>query len=137
AEAYLDRIDELGGAVAAIEARFMQSEIEGAAYAYAKAIDDGEKIVVGVNKFVDDEKEPTEVFPIDVELQRSQIARTRSVREQRDQAAVEAALSDVGTAARGTQNLLVPMKKALASMATLGEVSDVLRAEFGVYQPSG
>ena len=135
--AYLDRIDELGGAVAAIEARFMQGEIESAAYAFAKAVDDGEKIVVGVNKFLDEERELSEVFPIDVELQRSQIERVGRVRAQRDQAAVDAALEDVQAAARGTQNLLEPMKEALARMATLGEVSDVLREEFGVYQPGG
>ena len=134
---YLDRIDELGGAVAAIEARFMQEEIESAAYAYAKAIDDGEKVVVGVNRFVDEQREPSEVFPIDEELQRSQVARVGRVRAERDQSAVDAALEDVGAAARGSQNLLVPMKVALSRMATLGEVSDVLRLEFGTYQASG
>ena len=132
---YLERIDQLGGAVAAIEAGFMQGEIESAAYAYAKAVDDGEKVVVGVNRFVDETHESAEVFPIDVELQRSQIARVGRVRAERDQSAVDAALGDVRSAARGTQNLLVPMKVALSRMATLGEVSDVLRNEFGVYQP--
>jgi methylmalonyl-CoA mutase, N-terminal domain len=137
AQAYLERIDAMGGAVAAIEARFMQDEIESAAYAFAKAVDDGEKVVVGVNRFVDEQGEPGEVFPIDIELQRSQIARVARVRAERDQQAVDAALDDVRAAARGTQNLLVPMKEALRRMATLGEVSDALRAEFGVYQPGG
>ncbi len=137
AQAYLDRIDELGGAVSAIEARFMQDEIESAAYAYAKAIEDGEKVVVGVNRFVEPEQEPAEVFPIDVELQRAQAERTRRVRAERDQAAVDAALDDLRRAARGTTNLLYPMKEALRRMATLGEVSDVLREEFGTYQPTG
>jgi methylmalonyl-CoA mutase N-terminal domain/subunit len=91
--------------------------------------------VVGVNRFVEELHEPAEVFPIDIELQRSQIDRTRSVRAARDQGAVDAALERVGAAARGSQNLLVPMKEALAAMATLGEVSDVLRAEFGAYEP--
>jgi len=134
---YLERIDELGGAVSAIEAGFMQGEIEQAAYSYAKAVDDGEKVVVGVNRFIDDEPEPSEVFPIDPALQNAQVERTRSVRAERDQAAVEAALAEVQAAARGTQNLLVPMRRALKAMATLGEVSDVLRREFGVYQPGG
>jgi methylmalonyl-CoA mutase, N-terminal domain len=134
---YIGRIDEMGGAVAAIEARYMQQEIEQAAYAYAKAVDAGEKTVVGVNRFVDDRVEPSEVFPIDEALQRSQVARVRRVRAERDQAAVDAALADVGAAARGTQNLLVPMKAALAAMATLGEVSDVLRGAFGEFEPSG
>ncbi|HEY6622513.1 MAG TPA: methylmalonyl-CoA mutase family protein [Acidimicrobiales bacterium] len=134
---YLERIDGMGGAVDAIEAQFMQQEIEQAAYAYAKAIDDNEKIVIGVNKFADDANEPNDVFPIDVELQRSQIASVQKVRADRDQAAVDAALSDIEAAARGTQNLLVPMKEALGSMATLGEVSDVLRGVFGEFRPGG
>ena len=91
----------------------------------------------GVNKFVDEELEPTEVFPIDAELQRSQMDRVKRVRAERDQAAVDAALADVEAAARGTQNLLVPMKVALARMATLGEVSDVLRGVFGEFHPTG
>jgi methylmalonyl-CoA mutase N-terminal domain/subunit len=133
---YLQRIDDLGGAVAAIEARFMQGEIEMAAYEFAKAVDDGEKIVVGVNRFTDESAEPTDVFPIDPAQQQAQIDRTRRVRAERDQSAVDAALADVAAAARGTQNLLVPMREALRRMATLGEVSDVLREVFGVYQPS-
>ncbi len=80
---YLERIDAMGGAVDAIEAQYMQQEIEQAAYAYAKDIDSSQKIIVGVNKFVDEELEPTEVFPIDPELQRSQVARVKRVREER------------------------------------------------------
>jgi methylmalonyl-CoA mutase N-terminal domain/subunit len=133
---YLERIDALGGAVDAIEAQYMQQEIEQAAYAFAKAVDADEKIVVGVNRFVDEELEPTEVFPIDVDLQRSQVARVKRVKSERDQSAVAAALADVEAAARGTQNLLVPMKDALARMATLGEVSDVLRGVFGEFHPN-
>ncbi|MGH8981072.1 MAG: methylmalonyl-CoA mutase family protein, partial [Acidimicrobiales bacterium] len=133
--AYLARIDEMGGGVAAIESRFMQQEIEAAAYSYAKAVDDGEKVVVGVNRFAEEESEATEVFPVDVALQRAQVERVRRGRVQRDQQAVDAALDDVRSAARGSQNLLVPMKEALRRMATLGEVSDALRAEWGVYRP--
>jgi len=134
---YLERIDAMGGAVAAIEARFMQEEIEVAAYAFAKAVDDGEKVVVGVNRFTDEQPGSTEVFPIDPALQRAQMARTQKVRAERDQSGVDAALADVEAAARGTQNLLVPMREALRRMATLGEVSDVLRGVFGVYMPGG
>ena len=134
---YLERIDAMGGAVDAIEAQYMQQEIEQAAYAYAKAIDDDEKIVIGVNKFVDETNEPAEVFPIDEELQRSQVASVKQVKAERDQSAVDAALADVEAAARGTQNLLVPMKVALGRMATLGEVSDVLRGVFGEFRPGG
>jgi methylmalonyl-CoA mutase N-terminal domain/subunit len=123
--------------VAAIEARFMQEEIEAAAYSFAKAVDDGEKVVVGVNRFTDAEDGQTEVFPIDVQLQQLQIDRTRSVRATRDQSAVDRALADVAETAKGEGNLLLPMKAALKEMATLGEVADVLRGEFGVYQPGG
>ena len=133
---YLERIDAMGGAVAAIEAGFMQDEIEQAAYEFAKAVDQGEKVIVGVNKFVDDTSEPAEVFPIDPELQRQQAERVKRTRSERDQSGVDAALEDVRAAARGTQNLLVPMKEALKRRATLGEVSDVLRDEFGVHQPN-
>ncbi len=134
---YLDRIDAMGGAVDAIEAQYMQQEIEQAAYAYAKAIDAEDKIIVGVNRFVDEQAEPVEVFPIDPALQRAQVDRVKRVREQRNRLAVEAALADVEAAARGTQNLLDPMKAALSEMATLGEVSDVLRGVFGEFHPAG
>jgi methylmalonyl-CoA mutase N-terminal domain/subunit len=133
---YLEKIDGMGGSVAAIEAGYMQDEIEQAAYQYAKAVDAGEKVIVGVNRFHDDQPDSTEVFPIDPALERHQVERVRRTRAERDQAAAEAALADIASAARGTQNLLPPMKEALRRRATLGEVSDVLRAEFGVYRPS-
>jgi len=133
---YLERIDGMGGAVSAIEAQYMQQEIEQAAYAYAKAIDDGEKVVVGVNRFAEAEAGPTDVFPVDRAQQAAQVARVAAVRAGRDQQAVTAALDDVEAAARGTQNLLVPMKVALGRMATLGEVSDVLRGVFGEFRPN-
>ena len=135
--AYLEKIDALGGAVAAIEAGFMQEAIEQASFTYVKAVDDGEKVIVGVNRYADEGDAPTEVFPIAPGLEASQIQRTQRVRAERDGSAVTAALEDVRTAARGSANLLPPMKAALKSMATLGEVSDVLRDEFGVYQPGG
>ena len=134
--AYIDKIDGMGGAVSAIEQGYMQDEIEEAAYQYARAIDSSEKVIVGVNKFTTEQAEPADVFPIDPELQRQQAESVRRVKEERDQAAVKAALDDVAAAARGTQNLLYPMKEALRRRATLGEVSDVLRAEFGTFQPS-
>jgi methylmalonyl-CoA mutase, N-terminal domain len=134
--AYIDKIDGMGGAVSAIEQGYMQDEIEEAAYQYARAIDSTEKVIVGVNKFTTEQAEPADVFPIDPELQRQQAESVRRVKEERDQAAVKAALDDVAAAARGTQNLLYPMKEALRRRATLGEVSDVLRAEFGTFQPS-
>jgi methylmalonyl-CoA mutase N-terminal domain/subunit len=132
---YIARIDEMGGAVAGIEAGFQQDEIEQAAYEYATSIDDDERVIVGVNRFtIDDEPEP-DLFPIDPALEPAQRKRLSEFKAARDQALVQARLADVADAARGTQNLLVPMKDALRANATLGEVSDALRDVFGVYHP--
>jgi methylmalonyl-CoA mutase N-terminal domain/subunit len=133
---YIERIDEMGGAVAAIEAGYLQDEIEQAAYEFAKGVDSGEKVVVGVNRFAEAAAVEPDVFPIDPALQQTQIDGVRAVRAHREQAAVDALLVDVAAAARGTQNLLVPMRAALKAEATLGEVSDVLREAFGEYQPA-
>ena len=134
---YLERIDAMGGAVDAIEAQYMQQEIEQAAYAYAKAIDSGDKVVVGVNRFVDEHGAPDRRLPHRRRAPALAGGPGGPVRAERDQAAVDAALADVEAAARGTQNLLVPMKVALGRMATLGEVSDVLRGVFGEFHPNG
>ncbi len=133
---YIKRIDEMGGAVAAIEARFMQDEIENAAYDFARSVDRGDKVVIGVNKFTETTNQKNDVFPIVVEQQRAQEKRVRELKLRRDNAAVTAALEELATAARGSSNLLYPMKTALSRMATLGEVADTLRGEFGVYQPN-
>jgi methylmalonyl-CoA mutase N-terminal domain/subunit len=132
---YIHRIDEMGGAVDAIEQGFQQDEIEQAAYDYAKSIDDDERVIVGVNKFRLDEEQEPELFPIDPQLERTQRASLAEFKAGRDASQVDSQLRDVSDAARGTQNLLYPMKEALRAGATLGEVSDALREVFGVYQP--
>ena len=132
---YIRTIDEMGGAVAAIESGYQMEEIEQAAYEYTKSIDDDERVIVGVNKFVADHEPDPVVFPIDPALQTGQIARTRQFKLDRDQGLVAARLDDLKAAARGTANLLPVMKEALRASATLGEVSDALREVFGVYQP--
>ncbi|MGA1723555.1 MAG: acyl-CoA mutase large subunit family protein, partial [Ilumatobacteraceae bacterium] len=132
---YIERIDEMGGAVEAIEAHFQQDEIEQAAYEYTKSIDDDERVIVGLNRFtVDGEPEP-DVFPIDPSLETSQRERLAAFKANRDMAQVSARLAEVSETARGTGNLLPPMKEALRVGATLGEVSDALREVFGTYQP--
>jgi methylmalonyl-CoA mutase N-terminal domain/subunit len=110
-------------------------EIEQAAYEYAKSIDDDERVIVGVNKFALDHEPEPEVFPIDPSLQPMQVARLKEYKANRDQAKVQAALATVADAARGSQNLLYPMKDALRADATLGEISDALRDVFGTFQP--
>jgi methylmalonyl-CoA mutase N-terminal domain/subunit len=134
---YIEKIDELGGSVPAIEAGFMQDEIERASYEWTKAVDEGRKVIVSVNRFTEEESLPAEVFPIDPALERNQAERLAELRARRDSAGVKTALEDVRAAARGTQNLLVPMREALKRLATLGEVSNVLREEFGEYRPGG
>ena len=132
---YIERIDEMGGAVEAIEAHFQQDEIEQSAYEYTKSIDDDERVIVGLNRFtIDNEPEP-DVFPIDPALEPTQKARLAAFKAARDQSAVRAGLEAVSAAARGTDNVLYPMKDALLAGATLGEVSDALRDVFGTYQP--
>ncbi len=132
---YLAEIDRRGGAVAAIEAGYMQGEIEAAAYEFARAVDRGDKVVVGVNRFTGDDEGAAEVFPVDPRQQRDQVERVATFKATRDRDALARALEDLETAARGTANVLYPMKRALAARATVGEVSDVLRGVFGEFRP--
>ena len=133
--AYIEQIDAMGGAVEAIEVGFQQDEIMEAAYAYTKSIDNDERVIVGLNMFtVDNEAEP-ELAPSDPTLEAGQVANLTAYKANRDHALVKARLSDLADAARGTQNVLYPMKEALRAGATLGEVSDALRDVFGVYRP--
>ncbi|HEX6596292.1 MAG TPA: methylmalonyl-CoA mutase family protein [Acidimicrobiales bacterium] len=135
AERLLARIDDLGGAVAAIEAGYQQGEIEQAAYQAATAIDRGERVVVGVNRFrVDGEPAADKVLAADPERERRQAERVREFRTGRDAAAVATALAEVEAVAATDANLLLPMREALRRGATLGEVSDALRNVFGEYR---
>ncbi|MGZ4153886.1 MAG: acyl-CoA mutase large subunit family protein [Actinomycetota bacterium] len=135
ATAYLDKVDGMGGAVAAIEAGFYQDEIHESAFRIQQGIESGERVVVGVNRYQDPDERPVEIQRIGEEEVSRQIERVRALRASRDQAAVDAALARVGEAARGSDNLLPPMKDALRARATLGEVSDALRTVFGEYRP--
>ncbi|HET7487710.1 MAG TPA: methylmalonyl-CoA mutase family protein [Acidimicrobiales bacterium] len=131
---YVERIDAMGGAVAAIEAGFLQEEVERAAYEAARAVDSGERVVVGVNRFREGDAAAVELLPADPALERRQSSRLAALRSSRDAGAVEAALRDVDAAARGTANLLDPMKAALKAGATLGEVTDALRTVLGTHE---
>ncbi len=135
AEGLLRQVAELGGAVEAVDSGWVKQQIEESAYRVHKGIESGERVVVGVNRFVAGQEDPVELMEIDPELERRQIERVGKVRAERDQGAVDKALTALGDAARGSDNLLYPMKDALAAYATLGEVSDVLRGVFGEYEP--
>jgi methylmalonyl-CoA mutase N-terminal domain/subunit len=115
----------------------MKKEIEESAYRINQGVESGGRVVVGVNRFQSEAQEPVETHRLDPELQRRQVERLERVRKERDQGAVDAALKSLEEAARGDDNLLYPMKEALRFYATLGEVSDVLRGVFGVYEPHG
>jgi methylmalonyl-CoA mutase N-terminal domain/subunit len=132
---YITRIDDMGGAVEAIEAGFQMVEIEEAAYRYTKSVDDGTRVLVGVNRFVADSEPEPNVVPNDPDLEKQQIARLITFKKQRNHDAVAAHLADLTTAAKGNANILYPMKEALRAHATLGEVSDALREVFGLYRP--
>ena len=132
--AYLEEIDALGGAVPAIEQGYYQDEIHEAAFRIQRAIESGERVIVGVNRFQDPEESPVRIQEIDEAEVAAQVEGIRQVRATRDQAAVERALAAVEETARGSGNLLLPMKDALRERATLGEVSDVLRSVFGEYR---
>ena len=129
----IERVDELGGAVAAVEQGFVQREIEDAAYRFARQLEDGERVVVGVNRFVEDESEPIELHRIDPEAERRQLERTARVRAERNAEEAAAALAEVRRVARAETNLLVPMREALRVHCTVGEICETLREEFGTY----
>ena len=132
----MDQVAELGGAVAAIEQGFQKSEIERSAYQVTREIDSGERVIVGVNRFALDVEEPYEPLRVDPAIEAAQAQRLATLRAERDSNAVTAALDELRTAARGTDNVLVPLKKALALRATVGEVCDALREVWGIYQPT-
>jgi methylmalonyl-CoA mutase, N-terminal domain len=130
------RVEEFGGAVAAIEKGFQKQEIERSAYRIAQQIDAGERVVVGLNKFRVAEEEPYVPLQVDPAIEAQQVARLAILRAERDQAAVDKALDELRTAASGTANCLYPMKEALKARATVGEVCDALREVWGSYVPA-
>jgi methylmalonyl-CoA mutase, N-terminal domain len=129
----IERVDELGGAVEAVEQGFVQREIDEAAYDYTTTVEEGERVIVGVNEFVEPEAEPIELYRLDPEAERRQLERTARVRAERNGDEAAAALAEVRRVARGDGNLLVPMREALQARCTVGEICNELREEFGTY----
>jgi methylmalonyl-CoA mutase N-terminal domain/subunit len=132
----MDKVADLGGAVAAIEQGFQKAEIERSAYHVARQIDSGERKVVGVNAFISPDGEPYEPLRVDPEIERQQAARLADLRERRDGAEVTRLLGELRRAADGSGNLLYPLREALRARATVGEVCDTLRDAWGVYRPA-
>ena len=130
----LDRIDHLGGTLAAIESGYIQQQIQDAAYAAQQAIDSGESVVVGVNRFGDASAPATDVFRIDADIERRQIERLRAVRAGRSEGEWRLAIDAVVAAARTDTNLVPPVIAAVEAHATLGEIADAMRSVFGEHQ---
>src|SRR5262249_58242445 len=124
-------VDEIGGAVQAVEQGFVQNEIENAAFRWQQEVEAGERVIVGVNKYAVESEEPIELQSIDPAAEERQLARTAKVRAERNAEAASAALEAVRTSSRGTENLLVPMREALRARCTVGEICGVLREEWG------
>ena len=130
----LERIEGLGGTLAAIESGFIQREIQESAYRAQQAIDSGEAVVVGVNKYADTAGVSPDVFRVDAQVEQQQVARVRAFRASRSDTEWRAAIGAVEQAARGSANLVPPVIAAVEARATLGEIADTLRRVFGEYR---
>ena len=128
------RIEGVGGTLAAIEAGYIQRQVQDSAYKAQLAVDAGEAVVVGVNRFQTDESSSIEVFQVDPLLERQQTTRVQALRASRDSGRWKAALDEVGRAAKTSDNLVPPIIAAVESHATVGEIADTLRAVFGEYR---
>ncbi len=133
---YIKRIDDLGGAVKAIEQGYIQQEIQDSAYAWQMDVEKGERIIVGLNKFQIKENPPKGLLRVDPAVGERQKQKLVALRAGRDQKAVDSALASLRCAARGTDNLMPPILEAVRAYATLGEICGVLREEFGEYRPN-
>jgi len=129
----IERIDDLGGAVAAVEAGWVQGEIENSAFRYTSEVESGERVIVGVNHFVEDEAEKVELQRIDPAAERRQCERTARVRNERNGEAAAAALADMRRVAEPEANLLPAMREALRARCTIGEICGELRSLWGTY----
>jgi len=134
ARVLLDRIDQMGGTLAAIESGFIQREIQESAYRAQVAVDSREQIIVGVNKYEDADSASRSIFQVNPDVERTQIERVRAVRQGRDSNAHADALASVTAAARDSRNLVPPIIAAVEAQATVGEIADTMRAVFGEYE---
>lgn len=134
AEAYIQKIDEMGGAAAAIEKGYIQREIQDSAYHYQREIENGERVVVGLNRFQVEEERPTNLLRVDPAVRTSQMEKLKTLRSEREDGQVEKSLAELRKTAEGAANLMPPILEAVKAYATLGEICDVLREVFGEYQ---
>jgi methylmalonyl-CoA mutase N-terminal domain/subunit len=135
ASEYIAKIDQLGGAVKAIEKGYIQQEIQESSYRYQKEIDSGKRVLVGVNKFQVHEPPLKGLLKVDPKVREVQMKRLAELRASRDQKRVESTLKELKKAAQGEENLMVPILDCVRAYSTLGEICDVLRSVFGEYEP--
>jgi methylmalonyl-CoA mutase N-terminal domain/subunit len=136
AQDYISKIDAMGGMLRAVETGYVQQEIQKSAYEYQQAVDSGEQVIVGVNRFQAEEGKTIPTLSIDPEIERTQVARLQALRARRDGAKANAALAEIERRAHTTENLMPAILAAVESYATVGEISDALRRAFGEYQES-
>jgi len=136
AQEYLDKIDSLGGTLKALERGFFHQEIEEAAYKWQEEVESGERVIVGVNKFVMEETEHVDHLVLNPALHEEQMARLKALRARRNNSDVTARLTALASAAEGSDNLMPHIVGCVENLATLGEICDTLRGVFGVYRPS-
>jgi methylmalonyl-CoA mutase N-terminal domain/subunit len=137
AEAYIQKIDDMGGATAAIEKGYIQKEIQDSAYQYQREIEQNERIVVGLNRFQVQEEKPSNLLRVDPAVRVSQVDKLHKLKSERDGEKVKKTLAELRQTAEGHDNLMVPILEAVKSYATLGEICDTLREVFGEYQQVG
>jgi methylmalonyl-CoA mutase, N-terminal domain len=136
AEDYIRRIDALGGMLRAIEAGYVQAEIQQAAYEYQQAVEKGQQVVVGVNRYAGGTEKPIPTLRIDPEIERAQVVRVQSLRARRDARKTNAALGEVRRRAVNSENVMPAILNAVEAFATVGEISDAMRGVFGEYRES-
>ncbi|MGH9686548.1 MAG: acyl-CoA mutase large subunit family protein [Candidatus Acidiferrales bacterium] len=136
AKEYIAKIDGMGGMLRAIETGYVQQEIQKSAYQYQRAIETGEQVVVGVNRFEAEAEQPIPTLRVDPDIERTQVARLNALRARRDSAKSRAAIAEVERRARGNENLMPAILAAVEAYATVGEISDAMRRTFGEYQES-
>ena len=134
AREYIERIDAMGGTLRVIESGYMQGEVQNAAYEAQRKMERGESVVVGVNRFQAEREQAIPMFRLSPEVEQQQVARLREVRAARNARLVGDRLKALGEAARGTENLMPHIVHCCEAYATVGEISDALRAVFGEYQ---
>lgn len=134
-EEYLKKIEDMGGAIKAVEAGYIQKEIQDAAYRFHQEVETDSRVIVGINRFIDESPEPIPIMRVDPEIENTQRQRLAALRAKRDGGRVDAVLAELAETAAGKDNLVPAIARAVEAYATVGEMSNTLRAAFGKFRP--